>query len=254
MGLNSRIRALETLIIKTNNKQRHEQIMALYAQICIGKQFQIDLAKITNSIQLIDLSWVLAICSLKKLTFSNEALLAFKTNLHNKLMNIVCNPLYQFKDELKKISLREVGNIELCSYVISPNAVIRLLLDDDNFSNLCKKPEKPSLSVTNKTIKGKGKKKVVHRLKLLIQKFYTSLDDNCAEAIWKEIKKNKAHYFWIESIAPWTDGRSEALIKWGTGDKSAKSFSQGAFSNYVSALSTGKEKLSKESYDDVYKD
>ena len=176
MGLNSRIRALEKLIIKTNNQQRYEQIMALYTQICIGKQFQIDLAKITNPVQLIDLSWVLAICSLKKLTFSNAALLALKTNLHKKLIDIVCNPSYQFKNELKKISLREIGNIKLCSYITPPNAVIRLILDDDSFSNLCKKSEKLSLSVTNKTNKGKGKgkKKVVHRLKLLIQKLYNS--------------------------------------------------------------------------------
>ncbi|MFT4059797.1 MAG: hypothetical protein QM652_09630 [Legionella sp.] len=99
---------------------------------------------------------------------------------------------------------------------------------------------------------GKGKKTRVHKLKLLIQKIYQSSSNKTAEAIWRKIKA--LNLIWIESIDPWSHGRNEAKIKWCTGDKSEKPFSQAAFANYVTQLNTGVIKFAEETYDDLYDD
>lgn len=116
--------------------------MALYVQVCIGNSFQINLAKITDPFELIDLSWILAICSLKKVSFKNAALISLKRNIHKKLMIIVSDSLYQFKSKLIATYVNEVEHLNMLplqkihSYRLPPEVIISLLLNDSNFAGL----------------------------------------------------------------------------------------------------------------------
>lgn len=142
MSILSEIKTLKKNIIKLNASNRHEQIMALYAQVCIGNPFQINLTKITEPFELIDLSWILAICSLKKLSFKSAALISLKRNIHKKLMMRVSDSLYQFKSKLIATYVNEAEHLNILplqkihSYKLPPEVVISLLLNDPNFAGL----------------------------------------------------------------------------------------------------------------------
>lgn len=143
MSILSEIKILKKNIIKLNASNRHEQIMALYVQVCIANQFQINLAKITEPFELIDLSWILAICFLKKLSFKSAAFMSLKKNIHKKLMIIVSDSLYQFKSKLIATYVNEVEHLNILplqkihSYMLPPEVTISLLLSDPNFACLC---------------------------------------------------------------------------------------------------------------------
>ncbi|HAT6916195.1 hypothetical protein [Legionella pneumophila] len=120
---------------------RAKQVMALYSQVCLGNSFQINVAKITTPVELIDLAWVLAICSLRTLNFKSTALIALKINTYNKLMTMVNELPLENKLEQKivnEVQLHDKNSLqEIRSYILPPGAVIKFLSLESGFIGLC---------------------------------------------------------------------------------------------------------------------
>ncbi|CZG11028.1 hypothetical protein SDB69_03455 [Legionella pneumophila serogroup 1] len=140
-GIARRIKALETDIKKRVISERFKQVMAFYNQVCIGNPYQINLIKITMPAELIDLAWVLAICSLSNLNFKSTALIALKINIHKKLMDMI-NKI-SLENKLKQTCVKEIElhNIssyhEIHSYILPPDVIILLLSGEPDFMSLC---------------------------------------------------------------------------------------------------------------------
>lgn len=145
-GIASRIKALETNLKKKIISERFKQVMAFYNQACIGNPYQINLIKITMSVELIDLAWVLAICSLRTLNFKSTALIALKINIYKKLMSMVNKLPLEIKlqqTHVKEIELHNMGSYqEISSYIFPPDVIILLLSAEPDYISLCINTEK----------------------------------------------------------------------------------------------------------------
>lgn len=121
---------------------RADQVMAVYSQVCLDNPFKINLMKINEPIDLINLAWVLAICSLNTLNFKDLALIALEKSMYNKLMTMVNNCEYEVKNKLKHKYVDEVDPLNITvtkrhSYVLPSEVVIFLLSTDPSFIKLC---------------------------------------------------------------------------------------------------------------------
>lgn len=144
-GIASRIKALEMNLKKKIISERFKQVMAFYNQACIGNPYQINLIKITMSVELIDLAWVLAICSLRTLNFKSTALIALKINIYMELMRMVNKLPLESKMKhtlVKEVELHNVSSYhEIQSYILPPDIIILLLSAGPDFISLCVKTE-----------------------------------------------------------------------------------------------------------------
>ncbi len=161
--LKRRVKALETDIKRKKIAVRSEQVMALYGQVCLCSSYQINVRKLTTPIELIDLAWILAICSLRTYRFKNTALIALKMNIYRRLIFLV-NGL-SLKNDLKKSVVNEVelhntnSCQEISSYILPSEVVILLLSGEPDFLSLCINTERER---SCKESKGAKEKKPDH--------------------------------------------------------------------------------------------
>lgn len=178
----SRIKALETDLRKRKISKRFEQVMALYSQVCLDNSYQINVAKITTSIELIDLAWILAICSLRKLSFKSTELIALKINIYKKLITMANKTTLERKLKQSVVNEVELHNNnsfqEIHSYILPPDVAILLLSADPSFIGLCINTEIKHGVKEQTTQKEKNFKHPESSNELLVNINYTVTCDN----------------------------------------------------------------------------
>ncbi|STX38817.1 hypothetical protein [Legionella feeleii] len=142
MALADEIEGLKMSFRSVNILIRADQVMAFYSQVCLSNAFKINLTEINQPVDLINLSWVLAICSLNLLDFKNLALIALEKTIYNKLMGMLDEANYELKKKLKHKYVDEVDPLNISvtkrhTYILPPDVVTFLLLKESNFSKLC---------------------------------------------------------------------------------------------------------------------
>ncbi|AOW57610.1 TPA: hypothetical protein JBK40_02370 [Legionella pneumophila] len=206
-GIASRIKALETNIKKKIISERFKQVMAFYNQACIGNSYQINLIKITMPVELIDLAWILAICSLRTLNFKSTALIALKINIYMELMSMVNKLPLESKIKhtlVKEVELHNINSYhEIPSYILSPEVIISLLSSKPDFISMClntemkntdKKLKEPketnfNLPVLNTRPSAKTIPKcefIVNELEQIAMSFNTAIN---REILWSQLKQ-----------------------------------------------------------------
>lgn len=162
-GIASRIKAAETNLKKMIISERFKQVMAFYNKACIGNSYQINLIKITMPVELIDLAWILAICSLRTLNFKSTALIALKINIYKELMSMVNKLPLERKIKYTLVKEAELHNInsyhEIPSYILPPDVIILLLSAEPNFISLCINRE---IKNSVKGLKDQKGKNIIH--------------------------------------------------------------------------------------------
>lgn len=98
--------------------------------------------EINEPIDLINLAWILAICSLSTLNFKDLALIALEKSMYKKLMSMVDNCDYEVKKRLKHKYVDEVDPLNITvtkrhSYVLPSDVVVFLLSKDPHVTKLC---------------------------------------------------------------------------------------------------------------------
>lgn len=139
--------------IRTSNLlKRADQIANLFNQICVEHPIRIDVEKITQPAQLINLAWIIAFCRMKYNSYADISYKDFALNAMAESMRKTLIDTLQASGELHKLNAKYYDEVDfatettvtkILSYKLPPDLISSVLIKDQTFNKYLTRNDEP---------------------------------------------------------------------------------------------------------------